>query len=704
MSLTRTLLKPWLTGLLGNDSRAADDCLSATADLDVSVAFDATGMASNLFAAAFDAFAANGAGPTRSGTRGAFAESALIQLLAAILVDSESPRAAKKRSVVQMLRRNQTTHGAKAVVQASIAPHPPPSARRHETARVLRRVNTKSINEDQANVPVLTVEDGSGHAVAIPTTSKPVVDLYELPPPAALSFGASFDGGLAMSENTLGSGAESISMDQLPMSVRQTTQADCDGFDSDGDSDICPAPNHASQGSLGDVNQYVLMKKLGQGTQGTVYLAVDTETEDIRAIKAVKRPAQGQRVNAAKRKALESLAREVAIMKKLRHRSLITLHEVIDDPAQDTMFLVMQYVEHGPMATMLPNGTASRTYDAVKMVGIALQICAGLQYLHRHGVIHRDIKPENILLGANDHVYLADFGVSEAFDEAAGTGAAGAAAIRDRHRVTGTRGTPAFLAPELLAVRIARDTAQGDAITSSPDALEASRKADSDGVAGEPVDVWALGITLYVLLYGRLPWEYTDAVDLFDAIQRRPIELRPQALASGNGGTPGSFVCHSVPSSPATNPSTSPGMQTLDAEPHSSSIKPMLEFADPGGDETNSPAQPSSDTDQLRSTSICPTRRPFVKSNPSFLTSQQLSSVTGWDMSSTSFVGGAVACADEAWRRLLCDMLQRDPKRRATLSDVRKRLEALERRVESSRSFANDTAPASPSTVFVQRR
>ena len=130
----------------------------------------------------------------------------------------------------------------------------------------------------------------------------------------------------------------------------------------------------------------------------------------------------------------------------------------------------------GPSASEpLPEATAWHAFrDVVR----------GLGYLHGHGVLHRDLKPENLLLGADGRVRISDFGVSEIFDK--------------EDTLVRTAGTPAFLAPE--------------AVSGGP-------------FAGVCADVWALGVCLFVLLFGRTPFEGATVVAVYEAIRTDPLRL-----------------------------------------------------------------------------------------------------------------------------------------------------------------------------------
>jgi serine/threonine protein kinase len=253
------------------------------------------------------------------------------------------------------------------------------------------------------------------------------------------------------------------------------------------------------------INQYLVLSQIGKGCQGKVYLAMDTESGDTRAIKEIVKAAGGtsSRQRAENAKTLQQLKREIAIMKRCRHRNVVALYEVIDDPEAQSMYLVMQYVEHGAVAVQAADGTVTPVAPR-RLANFARQLCAGLHYLHSHGVIHRDIKPENILLGGNDQVYLADFGISSIADDRA-------VSPREQgaHTAAKARGTPVYLAPELLRTDRERSALASD----------------------EPLDVWALGLSLYVLLFGRLPWAFESGPAFMRAVVEQDIQYPPRSAA-----------------------------------------------------------------------------------------------------------------------------------------------------------------------------
>eukprot|EP00514_Thraustochytrium_sp_LLF1b_P000377 CAMPEP_0184515496 /NCGR_PEP_ID=MMETSP0198_2-20121128/4525_1 /TAXON_ID=1112570 /ORGANISM="Thraustochytrium sp., Strain LLF1b" /LENGTH=756 /DNA_ID=CAMNT_0026905751 /DNA_START=431 /DNA_END=2701 /DNA_ORIENTATION=+ len=161
------------------------------------------------------------------------------------------------------------------------------------------------------------------------------------------------------------------------------------------------------------VNQYELTTILGEGSQAQVRLAIDDQGKQW-AVKIVRKRLTLRRARAKSSGQLLNLAapiaREIAIMKKLKHPNIVQLHEVLDLPHHNRLFLVMQYVNGGPvMDERLVGNTPLEENKARDLFG---QLIKGLEYLHFHGIVHRDIKPSNLLVTRTGLLKINDFGVS----------------------------------------------------------------------------------------------------------------------------------------------------------------------------------------------------------------------------------------------------------------------------------------------------
>ncbi|KAJ1971631.1 hypothetical protein H4R34_005677, partial [Dimargaris verticillata] len=192
------------------------------------------------------------------------------------------------------------------------------------------------------------------------------------------------------------------------------------------------------------INQYLLLRTLGQGCHGRVKLAVDVTTGQHYAIKIIDKwqndrrlslraynsggndggndfrartPDSLQPSSLAKRRSyrvssgqLEKIRKEIAILKKCRHPNIVHLYEVIDDPAAKKIYLILEYMEGGELQWR--DGDDRPVLALGQIRTIFRDLVLGVEYLHYQGVIHRDIKPANLLLGAKGAIKISDFGVS----------------------------------------------------------------------------------------------------------------------------------------------------------------------------------------------------------------------------------------------------------------------------------------------------
>lgn len=300
------------------------------------------------------------------------------------------------------------------------------------------------------------------------------------------------------------------------------------------------------------VHHYELCEVLGRGTYGKVKRAVDTRTGTEYALKVVKksflkRQRRFDESRGAYGNAYEDVLREVAILKKLSHANVVRLHEVIDDPAMDKMYLVLELVRGGPalgerrpargigncgqrpvlgQRREAPLGDGPEGADEAEESSLnaggggehnaareplseaearrcMADVLAGLEYLHFLGVVHRDLKPENILKDRCSGRYLiCDLGVSLLADEQGCDAAVGSA------------GTPAYSPPEVL-------------------------RREREVYSGRAADVWSLGVTLFELLTGRLPFEADGLEALAELVWTQPLPLPPP----GTDGTLSEAVC-----------------------------------------------------------------------------------------------------------------------------------------------------------------
>lgn len=266
------------------------------------------------------------------------------------------------------------------------------------------------------------------------------------------------------------------------------------------------------------LNQYRLEEDIGRGSFGTVRVAIDVGTNIKYAVKEysksrlqkVRRTEEMQRrrrrdskpvIEVDSNSPLNLVRREIAIMKKLDHPNIVSLIEVLDDPVTDKLYMILEWCEKG---VILPgdysDGNMPSPYSEEQCRLFFRDMVLGTEYLHSQGVIHRDIKVENVLLSEDDVVKIVDFGVSEMFE-------------KNNDVVKRTAGSPAYMAPELAMVSNGTWTKK------------------SSSLAGKPTDIWSLGVTLFCILFGRLPFRSDTVQGLFDNIISDEPDFHDDAIS-----------------------------------------------------------------------------------------------------------------------------------------------------------------------------
>lgn len=213
---------------------------------------------------------------------------------------------------------------------------------------------------------------------------------------------------------------------------------------------------------------------------------------------------------------LDRVAREIDIMSRLRHDHLLQLLEVIDDPEDDALVLILEYMPGGAVMQFRAEegGFVPTVSSSARVASLLRDLLSGLAYMHAAGVCHRDLKPENLLLDAQGTLKIGDFGCAEHFPRESNPAAL----------VSHTAGTPAFWPPECVCL------AEGGLDLG----LDLDAKDDGNGNdATSPqfscyaADCWALGAVLHCLVYARLPFASDEPLVLFDLIASAPLSLAP---------------------------------------------------------------------------------------------------------------------------------------------------------------------------------
>jgi serine/threonine protein kinase len=231
------------------------------------------------------------------------------------------------------------------------------------------------------------------------------------------------------------------------------------------------------------IGKYEIIKEIGKGATSQVYLAKDAFADRQVAIKLVRADALGDKELGKRYHKL--FLTEASLAGKLSHPHIVSILDAVSD--EQGSYLVMEYVEGG---TLEPHTQPAGLLSIGDVVEIIFKCCKALDYAHRHGIIHRDIKPANILLTGGTDIKISDFGAALTITS-------------ETTQVSGI-GSPAYMSPEQL----------------------------QEMTLNHQSDIFSLGVVMYQLLAGALPFKatnnYSMVYQIINVDPPPPSVLRPE--------------------------------------------------------------------------------------------------------------------------------------------------------------------------------
>ncbi|MDW8244531.1 MAG: serine/threonine-protein kinase [Thermogemmata sp.] len=224
---------------------------------------------------------------------------------------------------------------------------------------------------------------------------------------------------------------------------------------------------------------YQLLKRLGCGGMGDVFLAREYPTERLVALKMLR--------SFGNPNVAERFVAEVRALARLNHPNIVRV--LATDFLRQQPFFTMEYIEGGTLADRLRQQGPIDPHEAARLIRTAAQ---AVHAAHCAQVLHRDLKPSNILLDAHGQPHISDFGLAKLLDRDDGLVTA-----------TGPLGTPSYMPPEQCSKRF--------------------------GPVGPAADVYGLGATLYHMVVGRPPFSGSSTPEIIRHIEQTP-PIRPRVI------------------------------------------------------------------------------------------------------------------------------------------------------------------------------
>ena len=237
-------------------------------------------------------------------------------------------------------------------------------------------------------------------------------------------------------------------------------------------------------GYLNFFDYYEMLDDLGEGIFGSVKLGVEKKTKERVAIKIIKK-------NKTKPSDIELVRTEIDVMKLCHHPNVVHLLDHFENA--EYIFIVMEYIRGGRLTDYMKEKKFNFTEK--RAAEIIYQIAMGVKYLHKYGIIHRDLKPDNIMLTeASDkgQIKIMDFGLSKILGK--------------KEKTVDGFGTLTFVSPEVLI-----------------------RKPYN-----KEIDIWSIGVILYLILSGDLPFddEDDDEQKIAKSIVFNEVEFPPKKFGN----------------------------------------------------------------------------------------------------------------------------------------------------------------------------
>ena len=280
-------------------------------------------------------------------------------------------------------------------------------------------------------------------------------------------------------------------------------------------------------------NEYQLIELLGKGAYSKVKLVVKDNVKyamkiiDKKELKKKKIFKQDPDGNVIVTTLLRDALKEIAILKKLVHPNIVKLIEILHNYKKEKIYLILEFADYGDIVDydeenniFSINKNISKIYNEKKIeeksfntkqyyrekdiTSFCKDIVLGLDYLHKNGIIHHDIKPNNILLCKKGICKITDFNFSSILENLNVDNIGQNVDCADH-----------FKAPETL-----------ETLEDEDNNNEKNKKDKNNYFRGKPLDIWALGITIYIIAYLKFPFDSDKGIiDLYETIRKKKVKF-----------------------------------------------------------------------------------------------------------------------------------------------------------------------------------